>query len=531
MILRKPYAFFIKHFKLIHVILACLVFYSIYKTKLVLDFFNEYSSIIIDVSGQDLVTPLIPFIFQLMPFLILIGCITILIVMIVKQKPCIYYLITIGVYIYTFIIIQITKSTLYDLSINLLPTQQILLIRDLIFVSFIAQIISSIMIVVRATGFDVKKFDFKTDLKELEIEEKDREEVEVQINFDSNKLVRQIRKKIRFLKYAYKENRLLFNLVISFSSIILVSLLMFLIFGGQKIINQNEYFSGNNISMKITDSYIVNTDYKGNVLNEDYYYLLLNIEAKSNYSEQSLDFATLKILIDNYIYTPTIENRDSFFDFGTVYNEEKIGTNYEEKVLLYKIPKELINKDIYFSFVDKNNKDDKGNFKNVKVKIDYENLIGIDSINTATLNNTLQLTDSILNDYKIVINAYDIQKKYKLSYNLCVSNNCYPSYEYLVPTINTNEDKAILKIMGSIEMNPKIDGVNNLYDFINKFGKLYYTVDGVKKVQNINFSQLKSKKVQQNNIYYIEVVGELEKATHISLMFTIRNKNYEYILK
>ena len=161
MILRKPYAFFIKHFKLIHVILACLVFYSIYKTKLVLDFFNEYSSIIIDVSGQDLVTPLIPFIFQLMPFLILVGCITILIVMIVKQKPCIYYLTTIGVYIYTFIIIQVTKSTLYDLSINLLPTQQLLLIRDLIFVSFIVQIISSIMIVVRATGFDVKNLILK----------------------------------------------------------------------------------------------------------------------------------------------------------------------------------------------------------------------------------------------------------------------------------------------------------------------------------------------------------------------------------
>ena len=531
MILRKPYAFFIKHFKLIHVILACLVFYSIYKTKLVLDFFNEYSSIIIDVSGQDLVTPLIPFLFQLMPFLILIGCIIILIVMIVKQKPCIYYLITIGVYIYTFIVVQVAKSTLYDLSINILPTQQILLVRDLIAVSFIVQIACSIMIVIRATGFDVKKFDFKTDLKELEIEEKDREEVEVQINFDSNKLVRQIRKKIRYFKYAYKENKLLFNLVVSFSSITLVVLLIILIFSGQKIINQNEYFSGNNISMKITDSYVVNTDYKGNILNENYYYLLLKIDVKSNYSERALDFATLKILIDNYVYTPIIENRDSFFDFGTIYNEEMIGTNYEKKVLLYKIPKELMNKDIYFSFVDKNSKDEEGNFKNVKVKIDYKNLIGIDSVNTASLNDTLQLTDSILNDYKIVISAYDIQKKYKLNYNFCISNNCYTSYEYLVPTINTNQDKTILKIMGSIEMESKIDGVNNLYDFINKFGKLYYTVDGVKKVQNINFSQLQSKKTQQNNIYYIEVLEEIENASNITLMFTVRNKNYEYILK
>ena len=85
--------------------------------------------------------------------------------------------------------------------------------------------------------------------------------------------------------------------------------------------------------------------------------------------------------------------------------------------------------------------------------------------------------------------------------------------------------------MGSIEMESKIDGVNNLYDFIHKFGKLYYTVDGVKKVQNINFSQLQSKKTQQNNIYYIEVLEEIENASNITLMFTVRNKNYEYILK
>ena len=236
-------------------------------------------------------------------------------------------------------------------------------------------------------------------------------------------------------------------------------------------------------------------------------------------------------MIDNYVYTPTIENRDSFFDFGTIYNEELIGTNYEKKVLLYKIPKELMNKDIYFSYVDINNKDDEGNYKNIKVKIDYNNLIGIDSTTTSSLNNTLQLTDSILNNYKIIINAYDIQKKYKLSYNFCVSDNCYTSYEYLVPTLNANEDKAILKIMGSIEMDYKIDGFNNLYDFIDKFGQLVYTINGEKKFQNISFNQIKSKKTQQNNIYYIEVLDEIQNASNISLVFTVRNKKYEYILK
>lgn len=71
MILRKPYAFFIKHFKLIHIILAVLACYSIYRTKLLLDFFNEYSSTIINVQGQDLITPLLPGLYQAIPLLII----------------------------------------------------------------------------------------------------------------------------------------------------------------------------------------------------------------------------------------------------------------------------------------------------------------------------------------------------------------------------------------------------------------------------------------------------------------------------
>ena len=81
MILRKPYAFFIKHFKLIHIILAVFAFYSIYKTKLLLDFFNEYSASIMDVTGQDLISALLPALFQIVPLLIIIFSLILLFLM------------------------------------------------------------------------------------------------------------------------------------------------------------------------------------------------------------------------------------------------------------------------------------------------------------------------------------------------------------------------------------------------------------------------------------------------------------------
>ena len=42
MIIKKPYAFMIKHFRLIHVILSLLMVFLISKTSSIVSFFNEY---------------------------------------------------------------------------------------------------------------------------------------------------------------------------------------------------------------------------------------------------------------------------------------------------------------------------------------------------------------------------------------------------------------------------------------------------------------------------------------------------------
>ena len=532
MILRKPYAFFIKHFKLIHIILAALVCYSIYRTKLLLDFFNEYSSTIINVQGQDLVTPLLPTLYQIVPIFIIMVSALVLVIMLVKKKPYIFYIITIAIAIFSLVILQVSKGVLTDLTDTLLDSRTIMLVRDLIMVSFLGQLFSIVIIVIRATGFDVKKFDFKTDLKDLEISEEDREEVEVQIKIDTNKNIRGIRRRIRFLKYAYKENKLIFNFVFTFMGVALVALITFSIMNKEKIITQNVYFNGNNFSVNLVDSYLVNTDYDGNVINSDYYYLLLRLDIKNNTTKNnSLDIATTKILIDNYVYTPTIEYRDSFFDFGPIYQSENIGSEYERKVLVYQIPKELINKDIIFSFVDKNITDEEGNFASTKIKVQYNDLTGISSFKQTTIRNELSFEDSILPDYKINISAYDIQDKYKLTYNFCIKDECYKSYEYLKPEITTNYDKTLLKIRGTLTKETNISGIYDLYDFIEKFGTLSYVIDGEEKYQTVKFKEVVSKKVLEENTYYIEVLDEVKDASSISFIFTIRDKNYKYILK
>ena len=531
MILRKPYAFFIRHFKLIHLLMAVFSFYLIYRIKQLVDFFNEYSSEVINVIGQDLITPLMPGLFQFVPILIILLSVIVLIVMIVKQKPYIFYILLIILNIYTFVIVQLSKSTLNTLSLSLIDSRTLLLVRDLVTISFIFQLICLIIVFIRGVGFDLKKFDFENELKTLEIDDKDNEEVEVELKFDGNKKLRKLRKFIRFTKYFYKENRLVINCVSSAFVLVSLTAIIIMVSNGDKIIKQNEYFYGNNFTLVLTDSYLVNTDYKGKKLTDDYY-LLLRMKIKNNTKKTiGLDLATTKILIGNYVYTPIIENRESFFDFGDIYEGENISNETEEKVLLYKIPKQLIKEKIVFSFVDKTNIDNKGNFDSTKVEIKYNDLVGIDSQTTATLSNNLEFTDSILPDYKIRIDAFDLKSQYKLSYDFCVSDECFKSYEYIKPSINTNYSKTILKIQGSLEYEKNLDGIYDLYDFIEKFGVIKYTIDGEEKIQQINFVELKSQRLKENNIYYIEVLKEIENASNISLIFTVRNKNYEYILK
>ena len=86
MILRKPYAFFIKHFKLIHIILTILIAYLIYRTGLLLSFFNEYISTGKSVIDQDLTGNLFNLYMFIVPFLIILASIIILSVMVLKQN-------------------------------------------------------------------------------------------------------------------------------------------------------------------------------------------------------------------------------------------------------------------------------------------------------------------------------------------------------------------------------------------------------------------------------------------------------------
>ena len=167
MILRKPYALFIKYFKLLHVIMAALILILLFRTFTLYRFFNDYLS-----DYQTAIANFVPgdvlniYSFLLSMFIIIVT-IALLSVMIYKKKPKFLYIYNIVVYVLVTVLYGFCYSSLVNIDNVVLDIRVTRAFSDLSFLAMILQGISFILAVVRATGFDIKQFDFASDFKRI----------------------------------------------------------------------------------------------------------------------------------------------------------------------------------------------------------------------------------------------------------------------------------------------------------------------------------------------------------------------------
>lgn len=209
MILKKPYAFFIKNFKLFHLIIFVLSSILLYRTSLIYSFIKEYINTNPNLIGKELTDVLFVNWVYILVVLITIINIVIIIIMIRKQKPLMYYILNISLYIGVIIVYILSHKVVGSLEVMLVETKTILAIRDITNIARLLQTVSIIFYLVRATGFDIKKFDFVRDLQSLDISEEDSEEYELAVEFEKNVFIRNYKRKLRNAKYYYKKTNLL----------------------------------------------------------------------------------------------------------------------------------------------------------------------------------------------------------------------------------------------------------------------------------------------------------------------------------
>ncbi len=531
MILKKPYGFLIKNFRLIHVILTILTIYIAINTKSILDFFvayinNGYSVTVID----NMASSYISWITYVSIFLAFIIILAIYILLKVKKKPNKMYLFAIIYYIILFIFVIVSSYLINDLSNGLWSTAEARTYRDIARIVYYPQIIYIVMIGIRALGFNVKQFDFKNDLKELEITESDSEEIELNLNFKTYKAERIIRRFIREFYYYYLENKIIFYIV---GSVVIV-ITGFLIFKSYEKLkytyNENEAFNYNSFTIKVVDSMLTNVSLSGNKIYQDDYYLVLKFEITNNSNNnKKLDYNNLKIYIGSkYIY-PSLDIGNYFIDYGDPFMNDVFAPG---ETVVYIIPYMLEKSQVKNNYNLKiyngsSTKSEKFLAKTINVKLRPDKYYDVSVVRNSKLNETVSFSSTFLGNTTLNIKSSVFDSRYEYKYEKCYREEC-KTYTDLIVIDNLNALKQTLIIL---DYDLNIDSekgsyknIKNITDFINAFASIEYTIDNntyVASLKNVTTTNLKDKLV-------LQTTNDILNADEVNLLITIRNRCYKF---
>lgn len=533
MILRKPYAFFIKHFKLLHLIMTIMIGYLIYRSILVLNFLNSYITEVPIVVGTELTSDLFHTLMFFLPFLIIVSSIVILSVMYVKKKPLFLYISNIGFYFILIILYTYLNNTIGKMELNILDIRIVRMARDILMMGLMAQCLTFLLTFIRATGFDLKKFDFGKDLKELEVKQEDNEEFEVDLEVDTNKAHRHLNYFTRHLKYWYLENKPFFIV----GSIVIVISICYSVYMNLNILKKTydlgTTFRTNDFTITVKEAYVTKKDYLLSPITEKGKTLaVLKIQVKKNGGNPKVfERARAALLLGKHKYYHTEIYRDSLIDLGKSYEDQLISNDEVEYLLVYKIPETYKNSKMTFSYEDQFSVTS-GKLEPITTDIEFvcRDLDILKKDSDYTMEDEINFRGSILKESKLSFNRFEIAPMFTLNYQLCVTEEeCYPSIEYVEPKLNSNTEKTLLRIGGTTSFEERVDGVGNLFQFIKTFGTLYYQIGDQEKYVKLS-SQIRPIRVRSKD-YFIEAPKEVEQAEKVWIVFSVRDFTYVYYLK
>ena len=526
MIFRKPYALLIKYFKLIHTIISIFMIYLIYKTNNVYNFFNSYvKSGWMSLNESEVSGYIGPFIYFSI-ILIMLLSILVYILMKVKNKPRLYYLLTPILYMLILVLFIVSHSNLNIAVNDVINPITVRVLRDITMIAIGVQFCFVVFSVLRAIGFDVKKFNFKQDIADLQIEDLDNEEVEVNFEIDKHKLNRKIKRRIRNYKYIFNENKFIIYLVLSLLIIGFLAYFILNAFVFNPLYKEGKTVELNGYNLIINKSYLTTKDYLGEEINKNNKYILVDFSIINRITDNRFDIDKLSLLVDNISYAPSTNIYSDFIDLGNGYNDQILNTNKINRYYtVFKIPKEVNTRKVTLRYLN-SVEYDKNNNEVPKYKRFKLNLINTDNVTEINkkLNEETNIQGSTIN-----IKEYSINDSFQYNYNLCFSNdNCSTKIGYAIPKSSYNS--TVLKLVVDGTLSDSVNySIKNFSDYFGKFGSISYVKDG-KRYRQKNLLNLTSNTFNGTEIY-LEVTSNIKSAESINFEFLMRNVRYSYKLK
>ena len=323
MILKKPYAFLIKYFRIIHIILALPIIYLILRTGNIVHFFSDYIDTNYYTNVSNIAGTYINYFMYLSVLLILISGIAIYFLMRKKEKSTIFYFLLILFYLILFVVLGITHSILTGMEITSLEATTALAFRDLSYLFYLPQFLFAAFTIFRGIGFDIKKFNFEVDIKELEITDIDSEEFEFNLNIEDYKIKRNIRRFIREFKYYVRENQFIFTILCAIVIVILGTLIYLNRGVYNKTYRETQILSHNNLSINILNSVVTNRDLSGFEFKDNKHYLVLQLSIENRGKIPSnFDYNNFFLELENRRVYPILDRAEYFQDYGLPLRED-----------------------------------------------------------------------------------------------------------------------------------------------------------------------------------------------------------------
>ena len=512
MIIKKPYAFLIKHFRIIHAILFGLLIYIVSNTFNIYSFFSNYAKTHIYVNTTSLVDSYTSILLFVITISAIIITFIIYYILNMKQKSNKTYLFIIMYYILLIIYFIYIRGVFTGLEEKSMDVESIRAMRDISIIIIVPQFIILFILLGRTLGFNLKQFDFKKDLEELEIDTSDNEEVEVTLGSDTYKIARFFRKMLRLSKYFILENKLF---VIGVSSILLLIISFTLIKNSITEYKQNYYenqtINSSLVSFKINSSYLTQTDKNNVVIAKGKYYLLIDISiSNKSSSNYTINGNTFRLELEEELLHPSFTFINRFSDIGDVFSKKDLSKNYTFKIA------NLINS------VDGDHYKD--------VIITPKNL-GEEDKGNMTIPNKVELSDSILKKSTVQINSFEFKERFKEEYTYTLNGEEKKAIYTVLPDTVNKKEMIILKLDASIKIDPEAymsKYINYPGDLFEQYGLVRYRYQG----NYITVKLLKNNvKYNKDKYCYLELTKEVLKANKIELILLIRGIKYTFILK
>ena len=514
MILRKPYAFLIKNFKKINILIFILTVFVFTKTTNLIGFVKTYSQTGI-YNELDLISNYINISF-IGPILIILALSSVLLYLLkYKDKPIKAYLFTIIEYFILIILLIYANSFFNDVDLNGFNRQQALLLKDMLTVVSIPQYPLMLILFIRSIGLDLKSFGFNED-KEFLASEEDREEVEVDAHFNKDKYKRNIKKTLRETKYFVLENKV-------YLSIIFVVLTLFTgfyvyknIYLKNKIYGMNSNISSNYYTLNIKNSYITTRDYKGDTIDDASSFVILDVDIRNNLGGiRKMELNRFMLYVDDRYYVPDTSYDNYFKDMGDIYHgQDLIPGNVQNYFIVFKIDKPKEDANFLLRYQDVI---DKGNL--IRIKLNIKDISPFILKDSKSFLEELNIPINLNNNTIIKINDFSVSKNASYNYVKCDRFNNCPVYQN---TISVPDNKRILVLKFYSPNKSK----SEIISFVKNYGKIRYKVGDKTYLEKINDAVDVS---YYGNYLYYTLPSNVENANSLEIVFTVRS--YQYIYK